>query len=251
MAILAGHTESIRFGMNVASIAIRDPLITAKQCATIDYMSEGRLLPAFGLGSKLSRDYTATGVSTKGRGKKADEALELVSRLWSEDSVNFNGDHYVYEDAFIAPKPKNNSIPLWIGGSSDIAIKRTARVGTGWLGGIDSPETARVVVEGIKMALKETGRTIDEDHYGATLLFRFGSDDDSSVRSTTKGVSARFGKNADQYYVAGEANDILNRIREFLDAGCQKFVLLPMASGTNDVMEQTRLCIEEIIPEFE
>ena len=250
MAILAGYTESIRFGMNVASIAIRDPLVTAKQCATIDYISGGRLLPAFGLGSKISRDYTATNISTKGRGKKADEALEIVSRLWAEDSVTFQGEHFSYKDAVITPRPANASIPLWIGGSSQIAVKRTARIGTGWLGGIDSPETAGAVVSGVKEALKNTERDIDDDHYGATLLFRFGNQEDRSVLSTTKGIAARMGKNAKRYYVVGNTSEIVERIKEFIDVGCQKFVLLPMASGTKEVMEQTRLCIDEIIPEF-
>ena len=250
MAILAGYTESIRFGMNVASIAIRDPLVTAKQCATIDYISGGRLLPAFGLGSKISRDYTATNISTKGRGKKADEALEIVSRLWAEDSVTFEGEHFSYKDAVITPKPANATIPLWIGGSSQIAVKRTARIGTGWLGGIDSPETAGAVVSGVKEALKNTERDIDDDHYGATLLFRFGNQEDRSVLSTTKGITARMGKNAKRYYVVGNTSEIVERIKEFIDVGCQKFVLLPMASGTKEVMEQTRLCIDEIIPEF-
>ena len=250
MAILAGYTESIRFGMNVASIAIRDPLVTAKQCATIDYISGGRLLPAFGLGSKISRDYTATNISTKGRGKKADEALEIVSRLWAEDSVTFQGEHFSYKDAVITPKPANATIPLWIGGSSQIAVKRTARIGTGWLGGIDSPETAGAVVSGVKEALKNTERDIDDDHYGATLLFRFGNQEDRSVLSTTKGITARMGKNAKRYYVVGNTSEIVERIKEFIDVGCQKFVLLPMASGTKEVMEQTRLCIDEIIPEF-
>ena len=250
MAILAGYTESIRFGMNVASIAIRDPLVTAKQCATIDYISGGRLLPAFGLGSKISRDYTATNISTKGRGKKADEALEIVSRLWAEDSVTFQGEHFSYKDAVITPKPANATIPLWIGGSSQIAVKRTARIGTGWLGGIDSPETAGAVVSGVKEALRNTEREIDDDHYGATLLFRFGNQEDRSVLSTTKGITARMGKNARRYYVVGNTSEIVERIKEFIDVGCQKFVLLPMASGTKEVMEQTRLCIDEIIPEF-
>ena len=250
MAILAGYTESIRFGMNVASIAIRDPLVTAKQCATIDYISGGRLLPAFGLGSKISRDYTATNISTKGRGKKADEALEIVSRLWAEDSVTFQGEHFSYKDAVITPRPANASIPLWIGGSSQIAVKRTARIGTGWLGGIDSPETAGAVVSGVKEALKNTAREIDDDHYGATLLFRFGNQEDRSVLSTTKGITARMGKNSRRYYVVGNTSEIVERIKEFIDVGCQKFVLLPMASGTKEVMEQTRLCIDEIIPEF-
>ena len=250
MAALAGHTEKIRFGMNVASIALRDPLLTAKQCATIDFLSDGRLLPAFGLGSALARDYSATGTQTKRRGKKADEALDLVARLWTENDVNFDGEFFQYEAASISPKPANPGIPLWIGGSSEVAMRRTAKYGTGWLGGIDTPEQAKLVVAGIKSALLETGRSIDEDHYGASFLFRFGSPEDDVVTTTAKGLAARLKQSPDRYLVAGDAKAMVGRIREFIDAGCQKFVMLPMANGTTDVMAQTRLFIEEILPEF-
>ena len=250
MAALAGHTEKIRFGMNVASIALRDPLLTARQCATIDYLSDGRLLPAFGLGSAFSRDYSATSTPTKRRGKRADEALELVSRLWHEDSVSFDGEFYQYQDVAIAPKPANPDIPLWIGGSSEVAIRRTARYGTGWLGGIDTPEQVRTVVSGIKEALKESGRNIDEDHYGASFLFRFGSPGDDIVAATTRSFAGRLKEPADRYLVAGDAAEMIQRIREFVDAGCEKFVMLPMASGSADMMNQTTHFIEEILPEF-
>lgn len=250
MAALAGRTEKIRFGMNVASIALRDPLLMAKQCATIDFLSDGRILPAFGLGSAFSQDYSATGVPTKRRGKKADEALELLARLWTEDSVSFDGEFFQYDGACISPKPVNAHIPLWIGGSSEVAMKRTARYGTGWLGGIDTPEQAKVVVAGIKDALKDTGRRIDEDHYGASFLFRFGGPEDDIVATTAKGLSARLKSSPDRYLVAGDAADMVRRIKEFLDAGCEKFVMLPMANGTKDVMEQTRRFVEEVQPEF-
>lgn len=250
MAALAGRTEKIRFGMNVASIALRDPLLMAKQCATIDFLSEGRILPAFGLGSAFSQDYSATGVPTKRRGKKADEALQLMARLWTEDSVTFDGEFFQYDGACISPKPANSHIPLWIGGSSEVAMRRAAKYGTGWLGGIDTPEQAKVVVAGIKEALKETGRSIDDDHYGASFLFRFGRPEDDIVATTAKGLTARLKNSPDRYLVAGDAADIIKRIREFLDAGCEKFVMLPMANGTKDVMEQTRRFIEEVQPEF-
>jgi len=161
MAALAGATQRIRFGMNVASIALRDPLVTAKQCATIDFLSQGRLVPAFGLGSALGMDYVATGTQTRRRGKKADEALQLVRRLWHEDSVDFDGEFFKYDKACISPKPHSAHLPLWIGGSSEVAMQRVAQYGTGWLGGLDSPEQAGVMVRGIKSALCQTGRQID------------------------------------------------------------------------------------------
>lgn len=251
MAALAGRTNRIRFGMNVASIALRDPLLTAKQCATIDFLSDGRLLPAFGLGSAFSRDYVATGAPTKRRGKKADEALELIARLWTEDEVTFEGEFFRYEKASISPKPANRHIPLWIGGSSEVAMRRTAQLGTGWLGGIDTPEQAEIVVKGIKAALAGTDRKIDEDHYGASFLFRFGSPDDEIVAATASGFSARIKGSADRYLVAGDAKDMIRRIEEFLAAGCQKFVMLPMATGSRDMMEQTRKFVEEVQPAFQ
>jgi len=250
MAAIAGHTEYIRFGMNVASIALRDPLLTAKQCATIDFLSDGRMLPAFGLGSAFSRDYVATGTPTKRRGRKADEALELMARLWREDSVSFEGEFYQYDNACIEPKPANPNIPLWIGGSSEIAMKRTAKFGTGWLGGIDTPEQAKIVVDGVKAALNDTGRTIDEDHYGASFLFRFGNAEDPVVSKTAEGLAARLKADPSRYLVAGSGEDMITRIREFLDAGCEKFVMLPMADGSTDMMEQTRLFVEEVLPEY-
>jgi probable F420-dependent oxidoreductase len=250
MAALAGATERIRFGMNVASIALRDPLLTARQLGTIDFLSGGRVLPAFGLGSSFSKDYQATGTPTKRRGKRADEALTLVSRLWHEESVSFAGEFFQYEDACISPRPVNSHIPLWIGGSSEVAMKRTARFGTGWLGGIDTPEQAGVMVRGIKQALKDTGRQIDDDHYGATFSFRFGKKEDDPAKQAARGLAARV-KDPKNYMVVGDASDIVARINEYIDSGCSKFVMLPMAKGEQEMLHQTRLFIEEILPEFQ
>ena len=94
MAALAGRTRRLRFGMNVVSLALRDPVLLAKQCATIDVLSEGRLLPAFGIGSPLGPEWQALDIDTKTRGRRTDEALEIIARLWREDSVDFEGKHY-------------------------------------------------------------------------------------------------------------------------------------------------------------
>ncbi|MBV1879208.1 MAG: LLM class flavin-dependent oxidoreductase [Pseudomonadales bacterium] len=250
MAALAGATEKIRFGMNVASIAIRDPLLVAKQCATIDMLSEGRLLPAFGLGSAASQDYVATGTSTRRRGKKANEALALVSRLWYEDDITFDGEFFQYTEASISPKPKNKKIPLWIGGSSELAIRRTAEYGTGWMGGLDSPEQAAQTVQGIKKALLVSGREIDNDHYGATFSFRFGKPTERAAQETSAALSSRLKKDPRQYMVIGDAADIHARLKAFIDAGCSKFVLLPMAKNAHEMQSQTQRFIEEVQSEF-
>ena len=96
-------------------MACADPVLTAKACATIDVLSEGRLLPAFGVGSSRSRDYAATGTPTRGRGKRSEEGLQILSRLWREDAVTLEGEYYQLQDASIAPKPVQQPLPL-VGG---------------------------------------------------------------------------------------------------------------------------------------
>ena len=246
-AALAGATENIRFGMSVASIAFRDPLLTAKQLATVDVLSKGRLLPAFGLGSTFSADFKASGTSTKRRGKRADEALELIYRLWYEEDVSYIGDFFRYDHVTISPQPVNGRIPLWIGGSSEKAIERTAKYGTGWLGGIETPEQSAKIILGIKEALKKTGRSIDDDHYGASFSFRFGNKEELISRIALKRLSNKV-KDPSRYMVIGDKEDILQRINEYIDAGCSKFVMLPIASDGEEMMKQTQLFIDEILP---
>ncbi len=142
MAALAGRTRRIKFGVNVLSLAMRDAVLVARQCATIDYLSNGRLLPAFGIGSPLGPEWKTLNLDTKTRGRKTDEGLEVIRRLWSEDKVDFDGVHYHLSGASLSPKPVQPDLPMWIGGSSEAAIRRTARLGTGWQAGPETPEQA-------------------------------------------------------------------------------------------------------------
>lgn len=251
MAALAGATQKLKFGMNVASVGLRDPLLMAKQCATVDFLSNGRILPAFGVGSPVAPDWAATGRSSQGSGKIADEALDLIARLWTEESVTYDGQFFQYKDAVISPRPVNKHIPLWIGGSSKAAIRRTARIGTGWQAGAESPEQVAPVVQAIKVAAKEAGRTIDDDHYGTGFYFRFGTWEDGPLPFLVKNIQKRTGRDPKYAFAVGDAEDICARIQEYADAGISKFVLRPTGSSDEELMEQTQRLITEVIPAFE
>jgi probable F420-dependent oxidoreductase len=247
MAALAGRTRRLRFGMNVVSLALRDPVLLAKQCATIDVLSEGRLLPAFGIGSPLGPEWQALDIDTKTRGKRTDESLEIIARLWREDSVDFAGKHYRLAGASIAPKPVQPDLPMWIGGSSDAAIRRTAKYGTGWQGGGETLEDAGRVVAAIKKAVVEAGRSIDEDHYGAAFPFYFGKATDSLVTGAMAAYTKRTGREASRYFAIGDAQVIRDRVAEYVAVGIEKFILRPVGSG-DEVIAQTRRLIEEVLP---
>ena len=139
MAWLAGATRRLKFGMNVASLGLRHPVLTAKACATIDVLSEGRLLPAFGIGSALSRDYTATGTPTKGRGGNAWTRASRSSRGCGRKSRSRSRDGTSNSTArALRRDPVQKPLPLWVGGAAEAAIERTARWGTGWQAGIET-----------------------------------------------------------------------------------------------------------------
>lgn len=251
MAALAGRTRRIKFGMNVASIGLRDPVITAKACATVDVLSNGRLLPAFGVGTTLQRDYSATGIPTTGRGKRTDEGLAIMSRLWSEESVSFDGEHFRLSDASIAPRPVQQPLPLWVGGSAKAAIERTARWGTGWQAGLNTAVEVAPVIEAINARAVELGRSIDADHFGAGFGFRFGSPGDPAARRQAEQISTLLRRPAEEFQAVGDVDAIMSMLLRYRDAGAHKFILRPIASGTADMIEQTRLFTEQILPEVE
>ena len=251
MAALAGRTRRIKFGMNVASAGLREPVLLAKQCATIDYLSGGRLLPAFGVGSPIAPDWGAMGLTSQGSGAVADEALDIIAGLWREPSFSYAGKHFTIKDASIAPRPRQKDLPMWIGGSSKVAIRRTARIGTGWQAGSELPEEVAPVVAAIREEAAARGRRIDDDHYGTGFHFRFGGWDDGDLPKRMGAFAKRTKRDPRRHFAVGDAGAILTRIEEYVAAGISKFVLRPTGTGDAEMIEQTKRLIAEVIPEIE
>jgi probable F420-dependent oxidoreductase len=248
MAALAGRTRRLKFGINVVSLALRDPVLLAKQCATIDVLSEGRLLPAFGIGSPRAPEWAALHIDTRSRGRKTDEALTVMRRLWREDNVDFHGEHYRLSGATISPKPVQADLPMWIGGASEAAIRRTARYGTGWQGGPETPSEAQRIVAAIRTALGTEGRAIEDDHYGASFPYFFGSPTEPNLQRAMLNYERRTGRDANGYFAIGDAGAIVARLAEYIDGGVSKFILRPIGSDEAQILAQTRRLIDEVLP---
>ncbi len=249
MAALAGRTQRLKFGMNVLSLALRDPVLVAKQCASIDVLSQGRLLPAFGIGSPLAPEWQALSLETADRGRKTDEGLEILRRLWREDEVHFAGVHYRLAGASISPKPVQAELPMWIGGSSAAAIRRTARFGTGWQAGPETPAEVAPVIAAIRAAARAAGRAIAEDHFGAGFPYRFGRPDDPALRRAMDAYRKRTSRDPFDHFAIGDAAAIVGRIAAYVEAGAAKFILRPVAEGVEDMLAQTRRLLDEVLPQ--
>ena len=248
LAAIAGRTRRIKFGVNVVAVAMRDPVLLAKQCATIDVLSEGRMLPGFGIGSPRAPEWASLHLDPKTRGRKTDEALEIIARLWRGEKLTYPGKHFQLSDARISPLPVQRDFPMWIGGSSDAAVRRTAKYGTGWQGGAEPPESVGRIVAAIRLAAGEAGRAIDEDHYGASFGYRFGEPDEPGVAKLTERYQARTGRDPSAHFVFGDAEAIIERISRYVDNDASKFILRPVADGDEDMYAQTRRLAEEVLP---
>ena len=251
LSAVAGRTRRLKFGMNTTVLPLRDPLVLAKECATIDYLSGGRLLPMFGVGNDVSPEWRALGVESKGRGARSNEMLQLLNRLWTEDDVTFDGRYYHYDRVSIHPKPKQTPLPLWIGGSSEAAIDRTARYGSGWLAGAgQSPAQIGRIVKAIKDRCEELGRSIDDDHYGCGFSYRFGDWEEPVVQRNLQALQARLGPDANPraFMAVGGAAEVIELVTVLRAVGVSKFVARPIAASDEEMLEQSRLMSEEVIP---
>ena len=248
LAAIAGRTRRIKFGVNVVGVALRDPVLLAKQCATIDVLSEGRMLPGFGIGSPRGPEWEAMHLDPGTRGRKTDEALEIIARLWKGEKLTYAGKHFQLTNASISPLPAQPNLPMWIGGSSDAAVRRTAKYGTGWQAGAETPEAVGAVIAAIKRAAAEAGRAIDEDHYGAAFAYRFGSPEDPGVANMQARYQARTGRDVRAHAVFGDADAIVERMADYIANDACKFVLRPIADGDEDMVAQTRQLVDEVLP---
>ncbi|MEZ4278787.1 MAG: TIGR03619 family F420-dependent LLM class oxidoreductase [Myxococcota bacterium] len=248
LAMIAGATRRLKLGTNAIVLPFRDPINFARQCATIDHLSDGRLLPTVAVGQGEGPEWRATGRSPKGRGEWVDEALEVVTRLWRSGSASYEGRHLSLHDASISPRPKQDPLPLWIGGASAGAIRRTVRFGNGWLAPLQSAEEAGATVAAIRAESARVGRPIPDDHYGATILFRLGpaaGDFESPfARLPDPAMRRRF----ESVQAIGDAKQVLDRLRAFRAVGITKFIAIPLARSAEEMHEQTRLLDAEVLP---
>jgi probable F420-dependent oxidoreductase len=156
---VANATQDVGLATNVYVAALRAPLVTARAAVTLDRLSGGRLSLGVGVGW-LRPEYEALGVTWAGRGRRLDEILTILRRVWSEDTISHEGEFYRFSEICFEPKPlRRRSIPLPIGGESPAAMRRAARCGDGWLlAWLGTPAEVAAKLDGIQRLRAEYGR---------------------------------------------------------------------------------------------
>ncbi len=252
MALFAGRTTRVKMGPSVLSMPARDPVHMAKVYASLDHLTGGRrrIICAVGLGGD-PRECEVVGVPRSERGARMREGVEVMRKLWVSPDVTHQGRFYRFENVTIEPRPVGGPLDVWIGGNSDLALKRVARYGDGWMPSFLSPTEFREGMRKLAGFTKETGRTIDDDEAGVLILAHV-SDDASAARSIADRYLARAPipeKAFRERSAIGTVTEVRERVQAYVDAGCQKFVLFPVAGG-DELLEQTEAIGTQIIPHF-
>jgi len=158
LAWLAGLTSRIRLGTNVYLLGLRHPFVAARAVQTLDVVSGGRAEIGIGAGW-LREEWSAAGLDPRTRGRRLDEALAVCRRLWTEEFVSHAGEFHSFPEVAFEPKPvQRPHPPIHVGGESEAALSRAARVGDGWIGLHHTPQTARPLVERLRALRSELGR---------------------------------------------------------------------------------------------
>jgi probable F420-dependent oxidoreductase len=161
LGYLAGQSRSIRLGTSVIVVPMRHPIITAKQIATIDHLSGGRVIFGAGVGW-MAEEFALLGASFHDRGQRMDEYLALMKTLWTEENPHFEGKYFQVTNCGFAPKPvQKPHVPLWIGGESQAALRRAARLGDGWHSASTSLAELPEKIHFLREALDAAGRTVE------------------------------------------------------------------------------------------
>jgi len=159
---LANATSSLRLGTGITLISQRHPLYTAKEFATLDWLSSGRIDFGIGVGW-CKEEVIASGYSWDDRGARSDEFLQVVDKLWTQELTTFAGEHFQIPQACrLDPKPVQAKLPILVGGHSKRAFQRAAEFGTGWYGFALTPELTAQMLGQLDQALAVAGRSRDD-----------------------------------------------------------------------------------------
>ena len=262
LAYLAGLVRSVRLGIACLVVPCRNPLLAAKQIASLDVFCDGRLDIGLGIGSPStlkSREYEVLGVNRKRRGKIADDYIRAMKAIWTSQPSTYEGEFIAFNNAEICPKPRQKPHPpLWIGGWTEAAMKRTAALGDGWLPAWLLPEDIGKRFRELKTMAAAQGRDPDAIHLG---IEAYGCIDEDS----TKARESAFGTLAigrstferlmtvdqlTEVSLIGSPDQIRRTVKTYADAGVSHFEIKFIYPTLERHSQMLELFAREILPDF-
>lgn len=268
LSYIASRSERIKLGTAIFLLPLSHPTRLAKQLASLDALSRGRVILGIGPGGEYPKMYEGFGIPVSERGPRTNEHIRLLRSLWTEPVSSFRGRFLSFEGIIMEPKPVQRPIPIWVGGrpggmeigpdgqprfkSRTAAIKRAAMYGDGWMPYYISLESYRESVEQVRSTARENGRDPSRIAMALSNSMTIG---DSLENALEKGRrNLRYGEGFSkekllEYDLVGSAREIVGQMERFIEAGCRHFIC-KLQSSVEELPAHIEYMAKEIAPQF-
>jgi probable F420-dependent oxidoreductase len=260
IAAAAGATRTIRVMTGIVIAPLYDPVLLAKTVITVDAVSGGRL--DFGIGISGQRgtkvEFDAVGVSVRTRGRRTDEILQVMKRLWTEEKVTHHGGFFDFDDVTLVPAPTQKPHPpIWVAGRSDAAMRRAAVLGDGWYPYLFTVRRLKASNEMISQYAAEAGRDMTDFHWGLNQPTSIGADKDAAFAVAVANVGERYvtaNRTAEDIAqalcISGAPQDCIKAIEDRVEAGVRDFNFGFLSSDAAGAYSQMEMFSSQVMPHF-
>jgi probable F420-dependent oxidoreductase len=254
LAAFAGRTSRIKIGSAINLLPLRPPVVVAKAVSTLDIVSQGRFIFGVGVGGEFRKEFEACGVPHHERGRRANEAIEICRKLWTEDHVTYLGKMFHLHDVTMLPKPvQPGGPPIIISGRSEAAIRRAARLGDGYMPYLFTPERYAESLKTIYVMASERKREISRFTPYHFVFAAVGETHEEAYRVAVDKLSRRYNQPfenlVERYCALGTPKECVEYLQRFVDAGARHLILSPLCD--HEVLGQhLETYAREILPQF-
>ena len=260
MAAAAGATRTLRVMTGIVIAPLYHPVMLSKLVTSLDLVSKGRL--DFGIGVSGQRgtqvEFDALGISVRTRGRRTDEMLDVMKRLWTEEHVSHQGRFFNFEDVTLVPRPQQQPYPpIWVAGRSDAAMRRAALHGDGWYPYLFTVRRLRATNETVRKMAADAGRDLAGFHWGLNQPTAISEDRAEALATAVTHVGQRYVTPertaediAQALCLTGTPQDCIKAIEERIDAGVRDFIFGFLSADAAGLYRQMELVSRQVIPYF-
>ena len=260
MAAAAGATRAIRVMTGIVIAPLYHPVMLAKLVASVDQVSSGRL--DFGIGISGQRgtrvEFDALVIPVRTRGRRTNEMLEVMKRLWTEEHVSHHGDFFDFDDVTLLPTPVQKPYPpIWVSGRSEAAMRRAGVAGDGWYPYLFSVRRLKASNDMVRQFAAEAGRDLAGFHWGLNQPTAISTDEDEAMGLAVSNVGERYvtpQRSAEDIArslcVAGTPDACTRAVADRIEAGVEHINLGFLAPDADSLYRQMDLFAEQVMPRF-
>jgi len=260
MAAAAGATRTIRVMTGIVIAPLYHPVMLAKLAASLDLVSNGRL--DFGIGISGQRnteiEFEALDIPVRTRGKRTDEILQVMRRLWTEEHVSHHGRFFNFDNVTLLPQPVQKPYPpVWVAGRSEAAMRRAALLGEGWYPYLFTVRRLKSSNEAVRNYAAEAGRDLAGFHWGVNQPTAISDDPQEALALAVANVGQRYvtpERSAEDIAralcITGTPQDCVKAIEERIDAGVRDFNFSFLASDPDGLFGQMEMFAKSVMPRF-